>query len=189
LESIGYAITNGVTSTEAKDYLNLDYTILDYNTPLLKAITTVIRKEYVIVQKGDKSFSGIITLADVSTQFLTLTEPFLLLEEIENLIRLLLDDKFLIQELIDFCNSEGEEKEIESIDDLTFGQYIRLIEKSENWDKLKLNIERVTFIKQLNIVREIRNDIMHFDPEGITSEQKQALINMAKFLTEIRKYN
>jgi predicted transcriptional regulator len=188
-ESIGYAITNGITSEDAKDYLDLEYTILEYETPLLKAIKTVIEKEYVIVQKKDKSFSGIITLADVSAQFLTLTEPFLLLEEIENLIRLIIDNKFLVQELIDFCEIEETEKSIESIDDLSFGQYIRLIEKVENWEKLNLKIERVTFIKQLNVVREIRNDIMHFDPEGITSEQKQALNNMAKFLTDIRKFN
>lgn len=188
-ESIGYAITNGESSEDAKDYIDLEYTILKYDTPLLKAIKTVIEKEYVIVQKKDKSISGIITLADVSSQFLTLTEPFLILEEIENLIRLLLNDKFLIQELIDFCQNENDDKGIESIDDLTFGQYIRLIEKPENWEKLKLKIERVTFIIQLNVVREIRNDIMHFDPEGITVEQKQALINMAKFLTGIRKYH
>jgi len=188
-ESIGCAITNGVTSEDAKEYLDLEYTILEYDTPLLKAIKTVIEKEYVIVQKKDKSFSGIITLADVSSQFLTLTEPFLILEEIENLIRLLLNDKFLIQELIDFCQRENDEKSIESIDDLTFGQYLRLIEKPENWKKLKLKSERITFIKQLNVVREIRNDIMHFDTEGITIDQKQALINMAKFLTDIRRYH
>lgn len=188
-ESIGYAITNGITSEHAKDYLDFEHTILEYDTPLLKAIKTVIEKEYVIVQKKDKSFSGIITLADVSSQFLTLTEPFLILEEIENLIRLLLNDKFLVQELIDFCENENNDKSIESIDDLTFGQYIRLIEKPENWKKLKLKIERVTFIQQLNIVREIRNDVMHFDPDGITPEQKQALINMAKFLTDIRKFH
>ena len=128
-------------------------------------------------------------MADVSSQFLVLTEPFLLLEEIENLIRLLLNDKFLVQEIIDFCKCENDDINIESIDDLNFGQYIRLIEKPENWDKLKLKIERVSFINQLHVIREIRNDIMHFDPEGITVDHKEALINMAKFLTDIRKYH
>ena len=188
-ESIGCAITNGVTSKFAKDYIDFEYNILEYDTPLLKAIKTVIEKEYVIVQKKDKTLSGIITLADVSSQFLVLTEPFLLLEEIENLIRLLLNDKFLVQEIIDFCKCENDDINIESIDDLNFGQYIRLIEKPENWDKLKLKIERVSFINQLHVIREIRNDIMHFDPEGITVDHKEALINMAKFLTDIRKYH
>ena len=54
---------------------------------------------------------------------------------------------------------------------------------------MKLEVHPLVFIKQLDLIREIRNDIMHFDPEGITNDQKQALVNMAKFLTEIIKYN
>jgi predicted transcriptional regulator len=187
-ESIGSAVTNGVKSTDVKDYLVTEFTILQYDTPLLAAIKTVIDKEFVLVQKKDKSISGIVTLADISSQFLLLTEPFLLLEQIENLIRLLLDRKFLVENLQGFAKEGKEGQGIESIDDLTFGEYIRLIENKDNWEKLKLKIERVAFIKQLNIVREIRNDIMHFDPEGITNEQRETLKNMAKFLTELKKF-
>lgn len=187
-ESIGTALANGVNSEDVKDYLVTDVEILPYDKPLLEAIKTIIEKEVVLVQKKDKTFSGIVTLADISSQFLVVTEPFLLLEQIENLVRLLLDNKFLIEDIQEFCVSEDEDCKIESIDDLTFGQYIRLIEKPENWTKLDLSIERSTFIKQLDTVREIRNDIMHFDPEGITTEQKEVLTNMARFLMEIKKY-
>lgn len=187
-ETIGYGITNGNTSQEVKDFLDTNVTILEFDTPLLEAIKTVINKEFVLVQKKDKTLTGIVTIADISTQFLVLTEPFLLLEQIENLIRLLLDEKFLVDDIKVFCEQEGLESSIEYIDDLTFGQYIRLIEKPINWNKLNLRIERSTFIKQLDLIREIRNDIMHFDPEGITIDQKQSLVNMAKFLTEIIKY-
>lgn len=187
-ETIGYGITNGKTSNDVKDYLNNKSNILEYDTPLLEAIKTVIDKEFVVVQKKDKSIAGIVTIADISTQFLTLTEPFLLLEQIENLIRQLLDEKFLVDDIKAFCLDEEFDREVEFIDDLTFGQYIRLIEKQENWDKLNLKIERVPFIKQLDLIRIIRNDIMHFDPEGITNEQKQSLVNMAKFLTELVRF-
>lgn len=30
---------------------------------------------------------------------------------------------------------------------------------------------------------------MHFDPEGISQEQRDDLINMSNFLTELIKYN
>ena len=174
----------------AKDFLKDRVVILDLDTPLLDAIKTVIKEEIVLVQKKDKTLSGIVTITDISSQFFTLTEPFLLLEKIENLIRLLLDDKFLVEEIKELCKEDSQNKdEIEFIDDLTFGQYIRLIEKEENWNKLKLKIERVPFIKQLNKIREIRNDIMHFDPEGISQEQRDDLINMSNFLTELIKYN
>jgi predicted transcriptional regulator len=80
-ESIGYGITNGNESHEVKDFLDNNVTILDLDTPLLEAIKTVIDKEFVLVQKKDKTLSGIVTIADISTQFLVLTEPFLLLEQ------------------------------------------------------------------------------------------------------------
>lgn len=184
-ESIGSAVSNDVNSPDVKDYLIQDVTILQYDTPLLTAIETVIDNEFVLVQKNDKTLSGIVTLADISSQFIILTKPFLLLEQIENLIRLLLDRKFLIEDLQAFAR-EG--VTIESIDDLSFGEYILLIEKPDNWEKLKLKIDRASFIKQLNIIREIRNDIMHFDPEGITFEQKEDLKNMAKFLTDLNRF-
>lgn len=184
-ETIGIGITNNNNSTDVKDFLKKDTLILDLDTPLLEAIKIVIKEEVVLVQKKDKTLSGIITIADISSQFFTLTEPFLLLEKIENLIRLLLNEKFLVEDLKSICQ---EDEKIEFIDDLTFRQYIRLIEKEEYWKKLNLNIERVPFIKQLDKIRMIRNDIMHFDPEGITSEQRTDLNNMANFLTEIIKY-
>jgi hypothetical protein len=185
-ETIGVGITNGNISKEVKDYLKSNIVILELDTPLLEAIKTVIKEEIVIVHKRDKSLSGIVTIADISSQFFTLTEPFLLLEKIENLIRLLLDEKFLLEDLTSVC-LEGETAEY--IDDLSFGQYIRLIENEFNWQKLNLNIERVPFIKQLDKIRIIRNDIMHFDPEGITREQRDDLNNMANFLTQLIKYN
>ena len=188
-ESIGSAIANDINSEHVKDYLVKDFVILQYDTPLLDAIKTVITNEFALVQKKDKSLSGIVTIADISSQFLLLTEPFLLLEQIENLVRLLLDEKFLIQDLQEFTKGAHGEREIESINDLTFGEYIRLIENPANWEKLSLKIDRSTFIKELDIVREIRNDIMHFDPEGITNDQKEVLTNMAAFLTELKSYN
>lgn len=185
-ETIGNGITNGISSNEVKDFLKNHVVKLELDTPLLEAIRTVIKEEIVIVLKKDKSLSGIVTITDISSQFFTLTEPFLLLEKIENLIRLLLDEKFLLEDLESVC-FDGEKAEF--IDDLNFGQYIRLIEKETNWQKLNLSIERIPFIKQLDKIRNIRNDIMHFDSEGITIEQREDLNNMANFLYELIKYN
>jgi predicted transcriptional regulator len=188
-ESVGYGLANGCKSEDVKDYIINDAAILDYNTPLLEAIAIIIKKEFVLVQKSDKTICGIVTIADISKQFLSISEPFLLLEQIEKHIRQILDGKFLLKELQDFCSTDDPYKKIEHIDDLTFGDYIRIIEKPEHWDKLKLTVDRSHFIKQLDKVREIRNDVMHFDPEGLSDNQKQDLLNMAKFLMEVRKFN
>jgi predicted transcriptional regulator len=186
-DTIGCALSNGINSEDVKDYLKTEITILNYDTPILEAISVVIEKEFVLVSKNDKTISGIVTIADISNQFLLVTEPFLLLEQIENHIRQLLDKKFLIEELKTFC--QNNEKDIEFIDDLSFGDYIFILSNPDNWDKLNLKIERSYFIKHLDKIRIIRNDIMHFDPEGITKEQKNDLNKMAKFLMELKKYN
>jgi hypothetical protein len=70
--------------------------------------------------------------------------------------------------------------------DLTFGEYIRLIESEENWKKLKIEIDRVTFIAQLNRVREVRNDVMHFDPDGLDDDDLTFLREFAQFLKRLR---
>lgn len=187
-ETIGSKITNGVQSNAISDYMSKDVNVVDYEEPLLRAINIIIEKEFAVVQKQDKTVSGIVTIADISEQFMTSTEPFLLLEQIENHIRQILDGKFLVDELINFCKIGDQERPIEHIDDLTFGDYIRIIENPEYWDKLHLSIDRVHFIKQLEKVRKIRNDIMHFNPEGISDNQRIDLTKMASFLMEIVGY-
>ncbi len=188
-ETIGISITNGNKSEFVKDHMQKEIKILDYETPLLKAISEIIKNDFALVKKSDETISGIVTIADISSQFLNITEPFLLLEQIENHIRQILDGKFLIEELKELCKIGEEERNIEFIDDLNFGDYIRIIGNPDNWKKLNLSVERAPFIKQLDKVREIRNDIMHFDPEGITDEQREDLNKMSKFLMTIVKYS
>lgn len=187
-ETIGRGLTNGTNSDRASDFMSKDIAILDYETPLLEAIAVIIKKEFAIVKKQDKSISGIITIVDISEQYLTLTEPFLLLEQIENHIRRILNGKFLIEELNAICKIGDAVRSIEHIDDLTFGDYVRIIENPEQWKKLNLTVDRSYFIKQLDKVRKIRNDIMHFNPEGISEEQKKDLTLMSGFLMQVISY-
>jgi predicted transcriptional regulator len=188
-DTIGCATVNGCKSEDIKEYINTDVTLLDYETPLLDAISVVIKKEFALVYRSDKTITGIVTIADISSQFLSVTEPFILLEQIENHIRQILDKKFLISDIKEFCKIGDIERDIEFIDDLNFGDYIQIVGKPEYWDKLNLAIERSHFIKQLDKVRQIRNDVMHFDPEGITKEQREDLVKMARFLSELRRFN
>ena len=52
--------------------------------------------------------------------------------------------------------------------------------------KLNVQIDRVEFIRKLDRVREIRNDVMHFDPEGLSSDDKRFLSELAQFLKRLR---
>lgn len=185
-DTIGIALSNGVKSTLVKDYMKRNIQLLTQDTPLLDAINTICSNNFVVVIRNDKIPCGIVTAADITSQFLKMTEPFLLLGQIENHIRQILDGKILEDDLKLICEKDStKEKSISFIDDLNFGEYIRLMENEKNWNKIGLTVDRVVFITRLNKIREIRNDIMHFDPDGITEEQLNELKNMSSFLHEL----
>jgi hypothetical protein len=63
--------------------------------------------------------------------------------------------------------------------------YVRLVQNEENWSKLGLAIDRVEFARVLDRVREIRNDVMHFDPDGLDDTVRNELQNAKRLLTGI----
>ena len=76
---------------------------------------------------------------------------------------------------------------MESVYDLGFGEYVRLLENPDKWKKLKASLDRQVFIKSLNQVRLVRNDVMHFDPDGITDEQLGKLRQFSSFLDRVQR--
>lgn len=153
---------------------------------LFESIGRIASHDYVLVQAKDKTISGIVTASDFNVQFRSLAEPFLLVGEIENGLRRVLHSKFTSKELGEAKARGDEDRVIEAPSDLTFGEYIRLIEPEKGWKKLKIEIDRVEFLAQLNRVREIRNDVMHFDPDGLDSDDLQFLREFAQFLSRLR---
>ena len=154
------------------------------NTSIFDAISLIVQHGYVLVRGEHDKITGIVTASDLSLQFRTLTEPFLLLSEIENLIRNLIGDRFSPAEL-SAARDPHTDREVHSVADLAFGEYIRVLENQGRWDRLQLAIDRVLFCKDLDRVRRIRNDVVHFDPDGITPEDLDKLRDFTRFLKEL----
>jgi hypothetical protein len=76
---------------------------------------------------------------------------------------------------------EGDNRTVESVADLTFGEYVRLLEREDNWATLGLSLDRRTFVELLHEIRKIRNDVMHFHPDGIGDEDLEKLRNCTRF--------
>src|SRR5207245_69148 len=114
--------------------------------------------------------------------FGSLSEPFLLLSEIENHIRRLIDGKFSLEELKAARDPADSARKIENVANLTFGEYIRLIDKPNNWTKLGYDLSRPECTKRLREVGRIRNDVMHFHPDGISPEDLDVLPDTRRFL-------
>lgn len=174
-ESIGSRLALGRTVTVVRECMKPHHEVLS-NESLFRVIAQIVEHSYVLVRGIDKVISGIVTTSDLSLQFQQLSEPFLLLSEIENHVRLLIDGRFTADELASSKDSADADRKIESVADLTFGEYIRLLENPVNWAKTGLAVDRAIFIHELDQVRRIRNDVMHFDPDGITDDDHEVLL-------------
>ena len=155
---------------------------LSYNKPLFEAIAPIAERGYALVRGEDKTITGIITAADISLQFMQLAGPFLFIGEIEGYLRHLIHGKFNLEQL---GKASDGGRPIEGPSDLTLGGYLRLLENKDNWQRLNLKIDRGEFVKHLDEVRQIRNDVMHFNPNGHTEDKTKKLRDITRFFERL----
>lgn len=156
--------------------------IVRWDMHLFEAVRVISEKEVVLVRNSEGRIGGLVTNSDISLQFVSLSEPFLLVSEIENHIRRLIDGKFSVEQLKAARYPSDSERKIENVANLTFGEYVRLLESPDNWDRLGYELSGPECVKRLKQVGRIRNDVMHFHPDGISPEDRELLRETRKFL-------
>ena len=73
---------------------------------------------------------------------------------------------------------------------LTLGEFILLLQRPEIWARMNLIVDRTLFTNPLHEVREIRNEVMHFDRDRMTDTQLRTLKRAAHFMRELNEqYN
>lgn len=187
-KTIGCYLWHEKKGDKVEDYMEKGISAISLDTPLLEAIGIIADQKFVVVLKDDKTFSGFITASDIASEFLSITqaEAFLLLEQIELQIRMIISRLGLSIEEIRRFGPRW--REISLIDELTFGAYCQIFEEPEYWEKLNLKNEQSDFNNYLNEVRLIRNKVMHFEPEGIDVDEMKSLRKMVRYLSEINDY-
>lgn len=187
-ESITTQLLAGGNCELVRDCMRKNVTVIEYETPLFNAIDAITSHECVLVRNHQKVICGIVTTADLGEQFGNLSEPFLLLGEIENHIRSIIANRFTKEELQASKDPGDSDREIEGVFDLTFGEYARLIQDEERWVRLELRtVDRATFVHMLNDIRKIRNEVMHFDPDGIARGDLRKLQEFVRLLQRLRE--
>lgn len=179
--SIGSRLALGQRPVVAREAME-PHAEVSADASLFAAIPVIVEHQYVLVRGSDQRIVGIVTTSDVSVQFRQLAEPFLLLGEIENHLRRIISSRFGAAELAAAQDPSDGARTIETAADLTFGEYKRLLEDPSRWSRLGVQIDRTAFIGLLDKVREIRNDVMHFDPDGIPDGDLEVLRDFARFL-------
>ncbi|MBB0244228.1 CBS domain-containing protein [Streptomyces alkaliphilus] len=146
---------------------------------LLEAIGTIQRFGYVFVHDHEHRVRGLITASDLAEQFGSRVRPFVLVEEIEQRLRLVVDRHLPLDRVRKVVRNGGR---VKSVDNLNFGAYKYVFEEEENWAALGWDIDRNGFIEDLEECRRFRNSLMHFSPDPITDDQLTPLQDLLDLL-------
>ena len=122
-----------------------------------------------------------MTAADVARIHDETAAPFFLIGELDRLLRHALSRSLDIQDVIKHCDPDGTRK-INCFDDLSFGDYQRVLENPGLWATLGWPLHRATFTKRLDEIRVIRNDVMHFNPDPLAPNAVEQLRIIVKIV-------
>ena len=156
--------------------------VVRYEDDLIHHIPRIVQAGYVFVQTKDRTVTGIVTTADLSEEFARLASPFFLIGEIERRLRRAVDRTFTPEDLGSVRDPGDETRDVASAGDLTIGEYVRLLEYPERWERTGWQVDRRIFMADLNRVRELRNEVMHFSPDPLEEEQIDELRRFIRWL-------
>lgn len=164
-KSYGEATSVGTNCEFVRECMDRSPLILPPETPLLQAVPQVAAREVALIY-SQGTLQGIITTSDLSVEFHGSTRPYILLGSIENVIRSIVS-RFDIEVLREARDPGDTSRVIEGAHNLTFGEYVRILQKPENWERVSSTLDRAGFIEQLEVVAGIRNEVMHFHPDPL----------------------
>lgn len=148
--SLGSRLVLGKQCKKVRECMELPSEIRS-DASLFEAIQQIVEHECVLVRDASRKVTGIVTTADLGMQFAQLGEPFLLLGQIENHMRNLMANKFTKAELATVRDPADSGREVEDVSDLTFGEYVRLLQTPKHWSTFAIQIDRKTFTEESEI--------------------------------------
>ena len=176
-KSIGRALADGACPTTVRECMGEAH-IIEADAPLAQAVTAVYEHDHVLVRARDKTIIGIVTAADLALQFKERALPFMLIGEIEAHLRNLIRVKYTVEELNEANDGDDE---VRGPEGLTWGGFVRLLQKPANWKSLGLEVDNRVFVERLDAIREIRNDVMHFSPDPLGAPELDQLECLVRF--------
>ena len=156
-----------------------------YDQELVDVLGALEAADFIFVRDEKNLVAGIVTTADVVHAYGELATPFFLIGELDQSLRHIISRQFVLEEVASLCDSDGV-RAVRSFDELTIGDYLRVLENPGSWAKLGWPLDRAVFIKRLDELRELRNDIMHFNPDPVAAD---AVAKLRSFIKLLREYS
>jgi CBS domain-containing protein len=153
-----------------------------YTADLIGFLPVIQSQEFVFVRGVDKTLTGIVTLADVVQVYGEMASPFFMIGRIDQSLRRIIEAAYPMSTITPLCDREGM-RDLSTCDQLTMGDYQRILENPDCWTSLGWSLDRKTFCARLEEIVQVRNKLMHFNsdplPDGVVSIL-QNFINLLK---------
>ena len=155
------------------------------NAPLYSVMSPIQEHGFVLVRGEDNSITGLVTARSFARQYARLARPYMMIGEIERSLRALIRGKFS-SSVLKAATLGQEDNDHIGPEDLTLGDYVSLLGNKDNWENLGLRfVDRKEFARQLEWLRERRNEIMHFHPDGIDPEYVEGIERLLKYIRNL----
>ncbi len=155
--------------------------VVAYDRDLFDVLPTLQQREFVLVTDESNAVKGIVTTADVARRYGEMATPFFRLGELDQTLRWILRCSLDIPTVQPLCG-----RAIAEFDQLGFGDYQRILENKDVWDRLGWPLDRQAFIARLDEIRRIRNSVMHFHPDPVSEDAVEKLRNFTMLLHRYR---
>ena len=151
----------------------------------------IVSNGYVIVKNDNDVAYAIVRSSDLAEELIARTEGFLLLREIEQLIRNIIEFLNLNQTEFDLCLQSDKRGKNITLYDLEFSQYVgffgseivkKKMERRNVPNSLTQEIQ-----KTIERIRETRNGVVHFHSDENTNETTARLKSTRIFLDKVYK--
>ena len=187
-KSIGSSKITQIETSEVRRYMDdkVSQQIVNETDSLIEVSHIIEGHDYVLVKDYQGVITGIVTASDLTREFRNLYEPLYLSGTVEMYLRQIIQNANFTA-----CEFEKANMALNPIEELTLGDYYRLIGPEENWQKLNLkNVDRGVFRSALCKVKNIRNLVVHFRdgelPDGeLPDEKKELLRSFSDFLKDL----
>jgi len=167
---LGAGVADAIVHTE----------VVAYDRDLFDVLPTLQQREFVLVTDESKAVMGIVTTSDVARRYGEMATPFFQLGELDQTLRWILRCALDLPAVRPLCG-----RDVQSFDQLTFGDYQRILENKDVWDRLGWPLDRQKFIARLEKIRRIRNSVMHFHPDPVSED---TIVQLRNFTTLLHRY-
>ncbi|MEU6557805.1 N-6 DNA methylase [Streptomyces sp. NPDC046915] len=156
---------------------------VSYKQDLIDILPMLAEFEFVLVRNQNNEIAGIVTASDVAAAYGAMATPFFLIGELDKRLRQVLASSIEFSEVQGLCDPEGN-RSIMGFNDLSIGDYQRVLENKEAWERVGWSLDRKIFVERLDQIRQIRNDLMHFNPEPLPHNSTHKIRHMINVLRE-----